>query len=110
MVVVAVMAKGALRGNNASLLQSLAVGVLSTAGQLQMSFSLQCPALIKNRTSTQKLGIPTFGSQNRPIKTLPPTYFRLDAPLLEILPSGDIPSMSTSAIMPFHNVDSKLLH
>ena len=76
---------------------------------LEVSFLLQHPALIQNTTLTKNVVMSTFGSQNRPIK-IPPTYFRLDAPLLEILPSGDIPSMSTSAIMPFHNVDSKLLH
>ena len=31
-------------------------------------FPLQRPALIQNTTPTQNLGIPTFGSQNRPIK------------------------------------------
>ena len=72
-------------------------------------FSLQHPAPIQNGTPNQILGTPTFGSQNRPIK-MPPTYFRLDVPNLEILPCGDIPSISTNSIMPFHNVDPKLLH
>ena len=54
-------------------------------------------------------GIPAFGLQNRHIK-IPPTYFRFDAPLLEILPSGYMPSMSTNSIMSFHIVDPKLLH
>ena len=72
-------------------------------------FFLQRPAPIQNGTPNQNLGTPTFGSQNRPIK-VPPTYFRLDVPNLEILPRGDIPSISTNSIMPFNNVDPKLLH
>ena len=83
--------------------------VLGTVATVVVSFFLQRLALIQNTTPTQHFGIPTFGSQNRPIK-IPPTYFRLDVPLLEILPSGDIPSMSTNSNMPFHNVDPKLLH
>ena len=72
-------------------------------------FLLQRPALIQNTTPTKNLGIPTFRPQNRPIK-IPPTYFGLDVPFLEILPSEDMPSMSTNSSMPFHNVDPKLLH
>ena len=77
-------------------------------------FPLQRPALIQNTTPTQNLSTPTFGSQNRHIQ-IPPTYFRLDVPLLEVQPSEDVPSMSTTSmstnsIMPFHNVDPKLLH
>ena len=44
------------------------------------------------------------------IKSNPLTCLGLDVPNLQILNMGDMPGISTSSIMPFHNVDPKLVH
>ena len=64
---------------------------------------------IQNKSSNQNLGTPSVGTQNEPLKP-PPTFLGLDVPNLQILQIGDIPGMSTSSIMPFHNHVSKLVH
>ena len=65
------------------------------------------------KVTNANLSIPSVGSRNGPLKP-PPTYFRWvgcpQSMYLEILPSGDIAGMSTSSIMPFHNVDPLLVH
>ena len=61
------------------------------------------------RPPNQNLITPSDGTQNGPIKPSP-TYLGLDVPNLQILKIGDIPGMSTSSNMPFHNHVSKLVH
>ena len=58
---------------------------------------------------THILGGPVFGSHLELLK-LSLSFFRLDVPNLEILKIGDIPGMSSNSIMPFHNLDPKLVH
>ena len=72
-------------------------------------FFLSESPLILKKSPNKMFGTLRFGSLNGPLKPLP-TYSSLDVPNLEMLPSGDMPGMSTSSIMPFHNVDPILVH
>ena len=67
------------------------------------------PPTIQFWPPNQNLGTPSVGSQNGAL-TPPPTYLGLDVPNLQILSIGDIPGMSTSSKIPFHNVDPTLVH
>ena len=73
------------------------------------AFFLVGPPPIQNASSNQILGTPNFGSQNRPLKP-PPTYLVMNVPNLQILNMRDMPGISASSIIPFHNVDPKSVH
>ena len=55
------------------------------------------------------LSTSSVGTQNEPLKP-PPARLGLDVPNLQILQIEDMPGMSTSFIMSFHNYVSKLVH
>ena len=73
------------------------------------TFFLSGSPLIQNRTSNQIWGTPSFEAQNGPLKP-PPTYLGVKVHNLQILQIVDLPGMSTSSNMPFHNHASKLVH
>ena len=72
-------------------------------------FFLSRPPPIQNWSPNQNLGTPSVGIQNESLK-LTLTCLELDVSTLQILQSGDMPGMSTSSIMPFHNHVSKMVH
>ena len=56
------------------------------------------------------LGTPNFEAQNGPLNP-PSTNLGLEqVPNLQVLRIGDIPAMSASSNIPFHNVDQVLVH
>ena len=57
----------------------------------------------------QFLDTPSFRAQKGLFKA-PLTFLGLAVCIQQILNFADIPGMSTSSIMPFHNVDPKLVH
>ena len=57
----------------------------------------------------QILGSPVFGSHLELLK-ITVTLFRLAVRILHILNCADIPGMSPQSIMPFYNLDPKLIH
>ena len=72
-------------------------------------FFLASPPLIQKTPPTQILGTPNFGAQNGPLNFLP-TFLKSTVRILQILNFADIPGMSTSSIMSFHNSAPKLVH
>ena len=67
------------------------------------------PPPIQKGSPNQFLSTPSFGAQKRLFKVRL-TFLGLPVRILQILNFSDIPGMSTSVIMPFHNVDPKLVH
>ena len=61
------------------------------------------------KSSTQIWGTPSFGAQKLPFN-VPLTVLKLAVRILQILNFADIPGMSTSSIMSFHNSAPKLVH
>ena len=54
-------------------------------------------------------GSPVFGSHLELLR-LTLTFFRLEVHDLQILKIVDLPGMSPNSIMPFHNLNLKLVH
>ena len=82
----------------------------SGGGSPAVVFSLRGLALVQKTSSNRNSGTPSFGSQNWPLNPSRPSCLGLDVPNLQILAIGDMPGMSTSFIVPFHNVGPKLVH
>ena len=72
---------------------------------VQMTFLSGLPP-IQYWSLNQNFGTPSVGSQNGFLKT-PST---LEVPNLQILRTEDLPGMSISSIVPFDNIDPKLVH
>ena len=74
-----------------------------------MLFFLKGPPLIQKTSPNQILGTLSFGTQKGQFK-VPPTFLELAVRILQILNCADIPGMSTSSIISFHNSTPKLVH
>ena len=72
-------------------------------------FFLSGPPTIQYWSLNESLSTPSVGTQNGPLKP-PLTRLGLHVPNLHILHIWDIPGMTTSSIMLFHNHVSKLVH
>ena len=94
--------------NEQGIVNLLSIPMLEEAGY-KGAFFLVAPPLIQNRSPTKIFGTPSFGAQKLPFN-VPPTVLKLAVRILQILNFVDIPGMSTSSIMSFHNSAPKLVH
>ena len=84
-------------------------GLATLAERPRVGFFPEWVTSHTKKSPNQKIGNPSVGTQNGPLKP-PPTCLRLDVPNLQILQIGDISDMLTNSIMSLHNVDSILIH